>query len=453
MHTPAFDPRPSFWRKTASAAVCSILFVVVYNACTQITATRSDVGTWYYAWEFAIPFIPPSIIPYWSIDLLYVLSFFLCTSRSELSVHSKRIAAATLLAGACFLAFPLRLGFPRPDVDGFCGKLFDLLHAFDQPYNLFPSLHIALWLLLRQVYVRHVPRWLAWPVKIWFALIALSTLFTWQHHIIDILGGVILAIVCFYLFPQHPLRWHVTPNYRIATYYATGALLLTALGHLLRPWGLLLCYPAFSLAITTTAYLRLGPSIFGKTAGQIPLSARVLLFPLLLGQHLSLRHYMRGCRPWDQLTPDLWIGRLLTRAECTQAIASRAGVRTVIDLTGEFSSNWPSDQITYINHPILDLTAPTLPDLQHLAELIEQHRQHGTVYIHCKIGYSRTAAVAGAWLLHTGRATTADEALAHLRRARPSIIIRPEAEAAIRAFANTCKPLIHESTRMNTNHS
>jgi membrane-associated phospholipid phosphatase len=34
----------------------------------------------------------------------------------------------------------------------------------------------------------------------WFVLIALSPVLTYQHHVIDIVGGVVLAVLCFCLF-------------------------------------------------------------------------------------------------------------------------------------------------------------------------------------------------------------------------------------------------------------
>jgi SAM-dependent methyltransferase len=61
--------------------------------------------------------------------------------------------------------------------------------------------------------------------------------------------------------------------------------------------------------------------------------------------------------------------------------------------------------------------------------------QRGTVYVHCKIGYSRTAAAVAAYLLASGNARTPNEAMALLRRARPSIVIRPEAREAIVEYA------------------
>ena len=68
-------------------------------------------------------------------------------------------------------------------------------------------------------------------------------------------------------------------------------------------------------------------------------------------------------------------------------------------------------------------------------DFIDAHRGTGTVYVPCKIGYSRSAAVVGAWLLGAGLADTAEEAIASIRAARPTLVVRPEARVALREFA------------------
>ena len=142
---------------------CSLLFELVYDGCNWITAERIDVGTWYFAWEMRIPFVPAMIVPYWSLDLFFIGSFFVCSSSSELRILRDRLTASILIAGVCFLLFPLRLAFPRPDVAGVFGSLFAALRSFDQPYNLSPSLHIALRTIVYPVYLACVsPAWLAW---------------------------------------------------------------------------------------------------------------------------------------------------------------------------------------------------------------------------------------------------------------------------------------------------
>ena len=100
-------------------------------------------------------------------------------------------------------------------------------------------------------------------------------------------------------------------------------------------------------------------------------------------------------------------------------------------------------QTTYRNIPILDLTAPTQQQLHEAVTFIAEEAAKGIVYVHCKIGYSRSAAVACAYLLAGGQAVTAEEAVAWLRWVRPSIIIRPEALNALRAFARKAsRPMI-----------
>ena len=56
--------RPTRWEAARTAALLGALFVVVYGGCSFLTSLRSDVGTWYYAWERHIPFLPIFILPY-----------------------------------------------------------------------------------------------------------------------------------------------------------------------------------------------------------------------------------------------------------------------------------------------------------------------------------------------------------------------------------------------------
>ncbi len=158
-----------------------------------------------------------------------------------------------------------------------------------------------------------------------------------------------------------------------------------------------------------------------------------VLAPVLLGQHLSLVHYRRQCRPWDEVVPGLRIGRVLNREEANVVIGQ--GVTAVLDLTAEFSEARPLTGVEYLNLPILDLTAPTRGQLDMAVSFITRQIENGTVYVHCKIGYSRTAAVVACYLLASGKAHSPDEAMDLLRRVRPSIVIRPEARSAIVAYA------------------
>ena len=198
---------PSSTAKAISvSAGLSILFLIVYGGCNWITSRRSDIGVYYFQWESAIPFVPFMILPYLSIDFFFVAAPFLFRTDRELKVFAWRVATSILIAGLFFLLFPLRFAFPRPRVDGWLGALFDWFLRMDAPYNLFPSLHAALLFLLIIVYARHLRGLARYAVMFWFLLIGLSPLLTHQHHVVDIIGGLVLAAgCCYFIRAEHPI--------------------------------------------------------------------------------------------------------------------------------------------------------------------------------------------------------------------------------------------------------
>ena len=431
----------------ATSVALSVLFLIIYGWTNWFTAQRANVPTLFFEWERLIPFVPLMIVPYMSIDLFFVAAPFLCRSDRELATLAKRMAAAIIVAGICFLLFPLRFAFPRPQAGGWFGAIFDWFRAMDQPFNLLPSLHIALRTILADLYARHTRGLLRSASNLWFVLIALSAVLTYQHHIMDVVGGFALGAYCLYFIRESSVRLPVISNRRIGVYYATGATILTLLVVDFWPWGAFLIWPAVSLAIAAAAYFGLGPGIFRKRDGRLPWTTWWALGPCLLGQHLSRLYYRRECRAWDQLTPQIWIGSVLNRREANAAI--RLGVTSVLDLTAEFSAPAPLRHLTYRNIPILDLTAPTLAQLKEMAAFIDEEARKGVVYIHCKIGYSRTAAAAAAYLLHIGTVSSVPDAIDLLRKVRPSMIIRSEIITALGEFASNLPSFRAERSGVN----
>jgi membrane-associated phospholipid phosphatase len=427
--------RPTRALRGATSLLLSILFVAVYGATGWLTSLRGHVGTWSFEWERNIPFVPWLIVPYMSLDLFFVAAPFLCADRAELRAFQRRMTAAILAAGAIFLVMPLQFAFARPQPAGWTGPIFAILHGFDRPYNMFPSLHIAIWMILAGTYHRHSTGALRWLLHGWFGLIGLSTVLTYQHHVIDIAGGFVLALFCYYLIQEHEARQPVTIDSRIGIRYAGGAAVFAALGVWLAPWSLPLLWPAASLTIVACAYFGFHAGITRKQNGRLPLVSRVVLAPWLVGQQLSLMYYRRQAASWNEVVPNVWIGRKLNDRDA--ALAVQRGVTAVVDLTSEFSEARPFHSIAYLNLPILDLTAPTPEQLRTGVDFISAHRDAGVVLVHCKIGYSRSAAVVGSWLLDAGLAATPEAAVARIRAARPGLVVRPEAWAALCEFSRS----------------
>ena len=213
----------------------------------------------------------------------------------------------------------------------------------------------------------------------------------------------------------------VTPNYRIGAYYGLGSIPVAALSILGWPWTAPLAWGALSLAIQSLGYLGAGPGIDRKENGRLSILTRLLLGPILFGQYVSLLYYRHQSNAWDEALPGLLMGQLLDDAHASKLL--------------EFSETpLLREQTNYRNLPILDLTAPTPAQLRDAVAFIRDNTPAGVVYVHCKAGYSRTAAAVGAYLMASGEAEGVDAAMAHMRDARSPLVIRPEVVAALQAF-------------------
>jgi len=399
------------------------LFFASYGFANWLTAQREDVGSLVFAWESAMPLWPWSIVPYWSIDLLYGLSFLLPATRREMDRHALRLLTTQVICVACFLLWPLRFTFERPELNGFFGWMFDVLMGFDKPFNQAPSLHIALLVVIWVMFARHTRGLLLRGLLHgWMALIGLSVLTTWQHHFIDVPTGALAGWLCVWLWPiedrspLHNLRLAREPQrWRLALRYGLGSAICAALAVNLGGAWLWLLWPCASLLLVALNYARFGAAGFQKhTDGSLSAASTWLLAPYLLGAWVNSRLWTRKHPQPDQVAEDIWLGRVPTEQEAAPFTA-------VLDLSAELPVRLPGK--TYRNLPLLDLVAPDSEACRQGAELIEQLHQQGPLLVCCALGYSRSATLVAAWLLHSGRADSVEQAIAMIRAARPRIVL------------------------------
>lgn len=147
-----------------------------------------------------------AVRPEWALvyGAMYLFLILLPIFAIRDDEHLRRTVAAYLLcwitAYVVFLAWPTAASRPtRVDGDGFVIWALRALYSFDPPYNCFPSLHVAHSFVSALAMYRLHQR-LGAVSLVAATLVAISTLFTKQHYVLDVIAGAGLALAGYWLF-------------------------------------------------------------------------------------------------------------------------------------------------------------------------------------------------------------------------------------------------------------
>lgn len=159
------------------------------------------------------PKLPIDIFPVWAV---WVVPYILCYPVWMVAIAwaifkmddrlLRSLAAAFLLtctvSVSIFVFFPTYVKADTLHGNDIFTALLRFIHHSAGRYDAFPSGHIYITVLLALFYNRWYPqhkvRWILIPV-----IVSFSTLFTHQHYIVDIVGGLIVALLGYHF----GLRW------------------------------------------------------------------------------------------------------------------------------------------------------------------------------------------------------------------------------------------------------
>ncbi|TCQ76166.1 dual specificity protein phosphatase-like protein [Ochrobactrum sp. BH3] len=407
-----FSRRPVIRRAVAWLLFLGPFFYLTYGTANWLASLHDDVPNLAFNWEGHVPFIAWSIIPYWSVNLFYAIALFVNDSPEQVDRLAKRYLTAQIIAVLCFIAFPLTATFVKPATAGLPGFMFDVLGGFDKPFNQAPSLHIALLIIIWDQMRRVMGDGMRVIWHVWCLLIGLSVLTTYQHHAVDIPAGALLGLFALWLFPRSgpsPLaEFQFTSDpkaRRIGFYYLAGAILFLVLaiqGLTITGYAVFWLWLATALAIVALGYFGAGAGIFQKqTDGSVSLASRWLLWPYRFFARLNIRFWTRKLPAHVELGDGVFLGRFPKAAELSSFAA-------VIDLAAEMVP--PPHSIEWKSFGTIDLIAPSSEKVQLASDAVEAARHHGPVLVCCALGFQRSATVAVAWLVSTGRVANAREA-------------------------------------------
>jgi membrane-associated phospholipid phosphatase len=153
--------------------------------------------------DLAIPFVPETVWIYLSEYVFFIAVYVNCKDMANANKYIYSFFALQFVSVLIFVLWPTTFPrdlYPLPaDLDALTYFAFHTLRQSDTPANCLPSLHVSSVYLSAYIFLddqrKKFPLFLVWGT-----LIALSTLPTKQHYLVDIVAGFAMSIVFYWIF-------------------------------------------------------------------------------------------------------------------------------------------------------------------------------------------------------------------------------------------------------------
>ncbi len=239
-----------------------LLFITLYGSVNQYISLGTPPNSFVFEWEKHIPFIEEFIIPYIALYPMVLLTFLLPQSNLELRVLLLRSFVIIFFSITMFLLFPLQFSFEKPQVENF-SWFITVVEMVDYPYNQAPSLHVSFSVLLGVTLAKRVHSW--WInslLTLWFVTIALSTLFVYQHHFIDVITGALVGFLsCYFIDSSYKIGFlkglTEAKDLKIALFYLMGSLFAVVLCFHVSVWFVWVFFYFFVVSLFYALRIRL----------------------------------------------------------------------------------------------------------------------------------------------------------------------------------------------------
>lgn len=151
----------------------------------------------------AIPLVPSFVVIYLGCYIFWVFNYLLIAKQGKEHFYRFQVADLTsrFICLFFFLVIPTTNIRPELSLDGWADYALAFVWNIDPPMNLFPSIHcLVSWFCYIGIRgQKTIPKWYQRVSLIFAILVFLSTQFTKQHYWIDVVGGVVIAELTYYL--------------------------------------------------------------------------------------------------------------------------------------------------------------------------------------------------------------------------------------------------------------
>jgi len=176
-------------------------YVAGYGYLNHINAERGINHTLAFPFEESIPLVPEFVFGYFLVVLVVVIAVLAIDSMKLLKQSLIAFFLLTTISLVIFYIFPVKMVW-RPEIlpsSSISYKVLTFTYWIDEPYNLFPSLHVSTAFLASWISYR-VHRLTGVLCLIASFIVAVSVVLVKQHYIADVVGGLILSTLLAYTF-------------------------------------------------------------------------------------------------------------------------------------------------------------------------------------------------------------------------------------------------------------
>jgi membrane-associated phospholipid phosphatase len=151
-----------------------------------------------------IPYVPLFALVYFSTYVFVVQPFFILSNGRQFYWMLTSFVSISVLSSLVHATVPSKIKrVELVTAGGLSGWMLGLFQKTCKPYGNFPSMHVGLSVPVVAVNFMVCGPVIGSLVLIWAVLIALSTLYTKQHYILDLLagfmGGLVISATIFWL--------------------------------------------------------------------------------------------------------------------------------------------------------------------------------------------------------------------------------------------------------------
>lgn len=167
-----------------------IAAVILYGLQNHSTARVFNFGS---NLDQILPVVPVLVIPY-----LLFLPFYWLTILYSFWTNKRFVALSMahltsyLIAVAIFTNFQSMVSRPPVLGSDVFSQMLSWLYSVDAPYNAFPSLHVAMAVVVTAYFAVVKSRYFT-AVAVFSVVVIASTVLLKQHYLVDIVGGLVLG--------------------------------------------------------------------------------------------------------------------------------------------------------------------------------------------------------------------------------------------------------------------